>query len=301
MAERFDIARVEHLLATLQPARLTRVVDVGANPISPAPYQALKEIGGCEVWGFEPHPGQFAKLLETAGENEHYLPHALGDGGRHGFNITRSSGFSSLLAPNPAVARGMGRFGWGMTVAETREVETRALDDIAELPAFDLLKIDVQGAEAMVFEHGARALDGALAVITEVSAIPLYEGQPLLDDQMRLLRARGFDLHKFLHFRELKVKSPRTARLRAGTAHANQLIDGDAVFLRALFDHDALDDEQIKHMVLLADAVFESFDLAAVLLGRLVDRGRVTEAAFDAYVDRLPGLKRTGAVKGAAA
>ncbi len=295
MPEHFDRNRVALLLDTLAPKRRSRVVDVGANPISLPPYQPLQEMGGCEVWGFEPHPRQYAKLVKNATDNEHYLPYAVGDGQAGTFHRTRASGFSSLYKPNEEVSEGLGRFRWGMQVAETSAIETRRLDDLDELPAFDLLKIDIQGGEANVFENGARAMAQTLAVITEVSAIPLYEGQPLLDDQMRALRTQGFDLHKFLFFKELKIKSPRTERLRRGRFHSNQLVDGDAVFVRALFDHNSLGDEALKHLIILADAVFESFDRAAVLFGRLVDRGVVTETALSAYLDEVPFNKPAAA------
>lgn len=298
MAERFNKARVEALISLLSPQRLTRIVDVGASPLTPTPYGALKEIGGCEVWGFEPNPDQFRRLVKAAGPREHYLPYALGDGRPAQLHVTRNPGFTSLLRPNPATAQALGRFVRATEVTASDAIDTRRLDDIDELPAFDLLKIDIQGGELAVFENGPRLMSSALAVITEVAAAPIYRDQPLLDDQMRALRELGFDLHKFLFFKTLRVNSPRTARFKNRAFHANQLIDGDAVFVRGVFDLSGHSDEALKHIAILADAVFESFDLAAVALGELADRGRISQAGFDAYVDRVPGTRPAGDAPG---
>lgn len=301
MGDRFNKARAKWLIATLAPDRLTRIVDIGASPITPSPYAGLKSLGGCEIWGFEPNPKQYDRLVARAKPNEHYLPYAVGDGAGATLYLTRGAGFTSLYQPNRQLTRALGRFETSMEAVSTEDIETRRLDDVAEIPEFDLLKIDIQGGEVAVFENGQRLLSTALAVITEVAAVPIYKDQPLLDDQMRSLRALGFDLHKFLFFKQLKIKSPRTARLRKGEFHANQLIDGDAVFLRGLFDLSCHSDEALKHLIILADTVFDSFDLAAVLLGELVERGKVTEGQFDAYVDRLPRRRKAGPAKPAEA
>lgn len=78
----FSRTRVETLIDVLQPSRLTRVVDIGANPINDNPYKNLLDMGGCEVWGFEPQEPAFNELMRTKRENEHYLPYAIGDGTR---------------------------------------------------------------------------------------------------------------------------------------------------------------------------------------------------------------------------
>lgn len=297
MGDHFSKARAKWLISTLAPDRLTRIVDIGASPITPSPYAGLKSVAGCEIWGFEPNPKQFERLVARAKPNEHYLPYAVGDGATATLYLTRGAGFTSLYEPNRQVTRAMGRFETSMEAVSTEVLETRRLDDVEEIPEFDLLKIDIQGGEVAVFENGRRLLSSALAVITEVAAVPIYKDQPLLDDQMRSLRGLGFDLHKFLFFKQLKIKSPRTARLRKGGLHANQLIDGDAVFVRGMFDLAQHNDEALKHLIILADTVFDSFDLAAVLLGELVERGRVTEGQFDAYVDRLPWRRNVAAAE----
>lgn len=283
VADTSDTARARFLVAALAPERATRIVDIGASPLSPPPYDGLRAAGLCEVWGFEPQPEQFDKLVAEARPNEHYLPNAVGDGGSHELRITAGPGLTSLFEPHRGNIAGLGHFIHMSQVRERVALTTARLDDLADLPQFDLLKIDIQGGEAMVFEHGGAKLGTALAVITEVAAIQLYEGQPLLDDQMRLLRGFGFSLHKFLHLIRQKLATEATKRLKT-RGNRSQLVDGDAVFVRGLLDRDSLTDEQAKHLAILADAVFTSFDLAVALVEMLEARGAVAAGTLEAYL-----------------
>ena len=277
------------LAEVLAPTRRTRIVDVGANPTDSNPYAELLAAGLCEVWGFEPHETAYAELVAAAGEKETYLPHAVGSGEPGVFRVCRGSGFSSLLEPNIHTFDALGRFHRGASVIAEHPVQTRRLDDMADLPEFDMLKIDVQGGECMVFEGARHRLGHALAVITEVAAIPLYVNQPLLDTQMRLLGEMGYGLHRFLSFRSVQYRNPMAARLRS-RRYRSQLTDGDALFVRGLLNLGSLADEELKHLAILADSVFMSHDLVVVILSLLLDRGLIDAATADAYIDHLPEL-----------
>lgn len=282
---RFDADRLRALVDLLAPARLTRVVEVGANPINDNPYGALRDAGLCHVWGFEPGEEAFARLTPSARET--YLPVAVGDGTEQTFHLTKSISLASLLEPDPATAAFWARLGKPGTVVERIPVKTARIDDLDEIPEFDLLKIDVQGGEMMVYDGAPRRLDTALMVISEVGFMPIYKDQPLLDAQMARLRGHGFDLHKFLHLKALSLRGGMASTLHK-RRHQNQLVDGDAVFLRSLRRPEALSDEQLKHMAILAEAVAESFDVVARCLDHLVERGAVAAAAAEAHVARLP-------------
>lgn len=279
----FNRRRVKTLLDALKPARLTRIVDIGANPINDCPYSALLKIGGCEVVGFEPQPKALQELQDSKGPNETYLPYAVGSGGTSSLNVMFQSGFTSLLEPNADTIKYLGRFSRGMRVVEKVDIETKRLDDIEELPDFDLLKIDIQGGEQDVFRNGNNKLSSALAVITEVAAIPLYKDQPLLDTQMSSLGALGFSLHKFLFLESVRVRNS-VADLLAPRFSRSQLTDGDAVFVRNLLVLHDQSDEQLKHLAVLADAVFGSFDLAGHCLSILIDRDAIKKDDVDAYI-----------------
>ncbi|SEM83944.1 FkbM family methyltransferase [Palleronia pelagia] len=281
----FDADRVGDLIAVLSPARPTRVVEVGANPINDNPYANLRDMGGCHVWGFEPDRTAFARLESR--ENETYLPHAVGDGARRTLKVCRMPSLTSLLEPAASTHRYLQRMSKPATVEQRVDVDTVRLDDLAEPDAFDLLKIDVQGGELLVFEGAANRLRETSVVITEVGFLPIYEDQPLLDAQMAALRAAGLMLHKFLHLKALSLRGGMNTGLHK-RRHGNQLIDGDAAFVRDIMEPDAVPDEQLKHLAILSDAVLESFDLAVRCLDLLVARGSIDGNAAQSYVDRLP-------------
>jgi FkbM family methyltransferase len=287
MSADFDAKRAAALIGLLSPARVTRIVDVGANPLDVPPYQGLLKMGGCEVWGFEPQEEALEKLRRDAGAGEHYLPYVVGDGSGGTLRVCADSGFTSLLEPSGATMAALGQFKDRAKVVERLEVETVRLDDIADLPEFDLLKIDVQGGECAVFEHGQARLSGAVAVISEVSALPIYEEQPLLPDQAAILGKMGFGLHKFLFLKSFGFRSGYCHRLRR-KHYRSQLGDGDAVFVRHLFGLERLEDEALKHLAILADAVFLSQDLGVAALGVLAGRGRITPEQVHDYIDLLP-------------
>lgn len=287
MSADFDANRARALIGLLAPARATRVVDVGANPLDVPPYAGLLKMGGCEVWGFEPQEEALSRLRRDAGAGEHYLPHVVGDGARGILRICADSGFTSLLEPSRTTMEALGQFKDRAKVVDRIEVETVRLDDIADLPEFDLLKIDVQGAECVVFENGARHLSASVAVISEVSALPIYEGQPLLADQAAMLGRAGYGLHKFLFLKSFGFRAGYCGRLRR-KHYRSQLGDGDAVFVRHLFALERLEDEALKHLAILADAVFLSQDLAVAALGMLADRGCIGAQSVHDYIDLLP-------------
>lgn len=277
------------LLENLKPERLTRVVDVGANPLEEPAYMELFKLGGCEIWGFEPQPEAFKQLQENPAPRAHYLPYAIGDGSKTKLNIYASSGFTSTLSINPLLYEGLGLFPAVRTPIEQIDLETKRLDDMEDLPEFDLLKIDIQGGETKVFDNASRHLSKAVAVITEVAAIPLYTDQPLLDAQMRSLRQYGYDLHKFLFFKQITRKTRATKSLHRRRSR-NQLLDGDAVFLRGLLDFRQLNSQELRHQLLLADSVYESYDLALHLLQELIGRREVPKNLLTDYLNLLRPL-----------
>lgn len=277
----FEASRAGALDALLAPERRLRIVDIGANPLDDPPYGGLLRAGLAEVWGFEPQREAFEKLEAEAGENTHYINAAVGKGGRATLHVCKADGFTSLLVPNDEMLRFSRHFEGEIDVIEKIGVETEKLDRI-DMPQVDLIKIDIQGGERDVFRHGKRQLGGALAVISEVAAVPIYEEQPLLDEQMAELRKTGYHLHKFLFFKSIKLRSPLGRAIR-GPGARGQLLDGDAVFVRGLMGFRDFEDEALKRLAMLADAVFGSADLALACVSALVERGAVDEAEAQAY------------------
>ncbi|MFJ3231204.1 FkbM family methyltransferase [Streptomyces sp. NPDC086787] len=270
----------------LQPVRPTHVVDVGANPIDgDPPYKGMLEAGLCRVTGFEPQPEALAELQRRKGPNETYLPHALGDGDTHTLRVAVASGMTSLFRPDPnrlALFNGFGE--WGRVLEEI-PVPTRRLDEVEEVGAFDLLKIDIQGAELMVFQGAGQKLAEAVAVHTEVSFVPLYEDQPVFGDVDQELRSRGFIPHTFAATKHWPIAPVVFGGDFRRAQH--QLLEADVVYVRDFGHLESMTDEQLKHMSLIAHHVYGSNDLAHRCLAELVQRDVITPDTPNRYLASL--------------
>jgi FkbM family methyltransferase len=78
---------------------------------------------------------------------------------------------------------------------QVREVAIARLDTVVKrdnLPAPDLVKIDVQGAELDVLAGAAETLRRASALIVEVSLVDYNTGAPLIADVMAAIDREGF-------------------------------------------------------------------------------------------------------------
>jgi FkbM family methyltransferase len=232
--------------------------------------------GLCSVVGFEPHKAAFDALVELAGPNELYLPHAVGDGAVRKLHVTASMGMTSLLEPDPVrLAMFAGFTEWGAVIREDW-METYRLDGFTEIKAMDLLKIDVQGSELLVFGGAKLLLAGAVAVHTEVSFVPLYKNQPSFGDIDSDLRAKGYLPHCFESVKRWPLGPVKVS---------NQLLEADIVYFKDLARADEYSVEQLKHLALLAHYVYRSYDVAHAVLVLLVGRDDLDAAVPDDYIE----------------
>jgi len=276
----------EALNELLGPTRLTAIVDIGANPIDgDPPYQAMLQKELCTVIGFEPQPDALQSLLDRKSALEKYLPLVVGDGSDHVLHVAQASGMTSLLPPDPA---SLGLFNgfpeWGTVVAR-ESVPTVRLDDIAEITELDFLKIDVQGAELMVFRGGTQRLAGAVAVQTEVSFVGLYKGQPTIGDIDAEMRQQGFLPHAMVALK----RWPLAPVIYDGDFRRpmHQLLEADMVYVRDFRQTDDMSQEQLTHLALLAHHLYGSSDLTHLCLLALMKRGLVSAAGPEAYLSSL--------------
>lgn len=261
------------------------VVDVGANPLDEPAYAGLLALGACRVVGFEPQPEAYAALQGRDPEREVYFPHAIGEPGPAALRVFGGSGFASTFDIDDTSIGFIADPRWQdqTRLRETIPLELTALDDVPDLPAFDLLKIDVQGSELAVFRSGRRALSSALCVIPEVGFFPLYRDAPTFGDVHAELVAQGFVLHKFLFQKSVHLHGSQS-HVADVRVEGSQLVDGDAVYLRDLRGLGGWPDQEVKKLVVLAALVIDSRDLAVRALDVLVERGVVPAGLPAAYV-----------------
>ncbi len=267
--------------------RITRVLDVGANPINPAPYSKLLENGGCELFGFEPQKDAYDKLMQEPVTNRTYFNQAVGSGKDKSLYVTLHEGFTSLFKPYRPSLDFLGRFGRSMCIVDEVKLDLVGLDAIDALPLIDLLKIDVQGAEVDIIKTGTRTLADCCAIIVEVRFLRLYENEPMFGDLDVFLRDKGFILHKMLPMKLVMINNSQSSKLRPRRA-GSQLIDGDAVYIRDLTHLDDISNDQLKHLAICAACVFESYDLALYAIDQLIARDVVGQNVADRFVDHIP-------------
>lgn len=264
-----------------------KIVDVGANPVNEPPYAAMLKDGRCEVYGFEPHPAAYDQLIAEKGPNEHYFNLAVGDGTQQQLYIIKPSGLTSTVPLEPKGFHYLGHWLGALDNITTVPVDTVRLDDVDELPDIDVLKIDIQGGEKLVFENARKKLANAAVVITEVRHSQLYKDEPMFGGLDLELRAQGLIFHKFMDNKPVVLNSSQFERLKVG-GNRNQLVDGDAAYICNLLDPDSLSTAQIKSLAMAGHDIVRSYDLVARCLDLLVARDEVGETAPAQYVDHLP-------------
>lgn len=269
-----------------EEARLT-LVDIGANPINVPPYRALMEAGGCMVVGFEPQKDAFDALQARKAANETYINAAVGRPGKSRLNVYPASGFTSLFRLHSPSLEFLGRFQRLAGREETAVVTLRGIDEISQIPAIDVLKMDVQGAELDILTTGREKLAQAVAIIPEVRFYRLYEDEPLFGELDRELHAQGFVLHKFLPPARVMLGNSQGRRLNPNVIRS-QLVDGDAVYIRNLERPEAWTAAQLRHLALAADSIFDSPDLALRCLDLLAARGAIPANSARKYVGLMP-------------
>jgi FkbM family methyltransferase len=277
------------LCAILRPQRLTSVVDIGANPIGgDPPYQPLLQKRLCRLFGFEPNPHALTELNAKKSDRETYLPYVVGSGGQGRLRVCRAPGMTSLLEPDPHMQSQFPMFTeWGHVVGEIT-ASTRRLDDIVEIDALDFLKIDVQGSELAVFRHGRQRLARAVVMQTEVSFVPLYKNQPVFGEVDLELRSLGFLPHAFVAI-DKRMICPLVGSTPYEAYH--QLVEADVVYVRDFTKPDDMDDEQLKHLALVAHHCYGSHDLAANCIQHLMRRGAIAADARTRHLDLVTSAR----------
>lgn len=125
------------------------------------------------------------------------------------------------------------------------------------------MKIDVQGAEKMVFENGIELLRDIMVIDTEVEFVPLYQNQPLFGDVDACLRENGFLFHKFNGlagrcFKPLLVNNNPNVPL-------SQLLWSDVVYVKNFLQLSHPPQKLLKCAAVLHE-VYQSFDFSHYIL-----------------------------------
>lgn len=281
-------ARVQYLHDVVSPERLTRIVDVGANPINDPLYANLLNMGYCEVWGFEPQEQAFQALMEASVPNTHFVQKAVGRTGKGMFYDHPESGLSSLYPIRKESVTYLNHPGWHREEVTGTEVELTALDDMVEVPRTDVLKIDIQGGELDVIESGRDKLSEAICIITETRFYRMYEDEPMMAALDFEIHDQGFCFHTFEFTKKTLIRNSQRKRM-GNPVFRRQMLDGDAIYIRNPETIEEWSDEQVRHLAIVSAGLISSYDLCVYCLDEMVRRGSVSDEVPGAFVDRLPG------------
>jgi FkbM family methyltransferase len=187
----------EHISWLLRELRINCVLDVGANIGQYGQRLRARGYDG-RIVSFEPLPHTAERLREAAhGDPDwHVVECALGDAeGTADMNVADGRGAtSSLLSPS--------EFGksWSSRLEGVRreQVRIRRLEDVFDEAVAGLdsprvyLKLDTQGYDLQAFSGAGERIRDVLAMQSEVSNVPIYEGMPRLPEQISVYEAAGF-------------------------------------------------------------------------------------------------------------
>jgi FkbM family methyltransferase len=175
------------------------VFDVGANA---GQYtQLLRKVGySGRIVSFEPLSNAYVKLAKLAAQDELWVlapRSAVGDkDGEIAINVSKRSTSSSVLPMLKTHLEVSPDSAYG----SSEVVPLVCLDSVADeyIPPDSnaiFLKIDVQGFEKYVLAGATQLLSKIVGLQIELSVVPLYDSQPLLEDMLILLSKYGFELH----------------------------------------------------------------------------------------------------------
>jgi FkbM family methyltransferase len=194
-----SVGSIEYILQrrqVFQDFAIDLALDVGANTGQFA--HDLRVFYKGDLISFEPVSAAFLRLASTASRDPRWKVYQFALGSQNStqtINVYRRTEMSSLLKAN---AYCTGRYGESVATTGQEVVPVRRLDDVLDEVAPDhtrrrvFLKMDTQGYDLEVFKGLGNKLKHVVAIQSEVSLIPIYEGMPHWIDSILVYERAGF-------------------------------------------------------------------------------------------------------------
>ena len=207
------ISEIPRMYQSLVYHKIDLVLDVGANVGQYA--MLLRRLGySGKIVSFEPLSSAYSQLKVASNKDELWevAPRtAIGnEDSQISINISANSQSSSVLNILDSHVNAASN----SVYIDSEKVKLQRLDTIA-LDYFEkdansvFLKIDVQGFERQVLEGAMNILPRIKGIQTEMSLIPLYQGQLLFQETLALLDKLGYELYSLIP----GFADPKTGRL----------------------------------------------------------------------------------------
>ena len=242
------------------------VCDIGASPVEPTSFiDDLINNTNAILYGFEPNEDEFKKLNQT--ERKKYFNIAIGNGKTETLNICAAAGMSSVLKPDLQYLDLFHGFTEWAKIIKSIDIQTKKLDEINFEKKIDFFKIDIQGYEYEIINHGKQKIKESLIVQIETSPIPLYKNEKSFSYICSSLEDLGFNLHMF---NKIKTRCFKPITLQNNIySGINHLFQLDCVFIKNLNLIDNLSVEELKKLSLMLFYSFKSYDLVDMLIQKI--------------------------------
>lgn len=185
----------EYIPYVLDRLGINCVLDVGANA---GQYGRMIREGGYRgrIVSFEPLARYVEELERTAAADDDWLVRPFALGNEHGTTqINYVAGTISSLLPASDFGKDWSQ---GLREATAQTIQIRRLDALFEEVTAGLdeprvyLKMDTQGYDLETFRGAGERIHDIVALQSEVSWVPLYEGMPRFPEQLAAYEEAGF-------------------------------------------------------------------------------------------------------------
>ncbi|MEX1116979.1 MAG: FkbM family methyltransferase [Akkermansiaceae bacterium] len=192
-ARGFDIVKHKDLPDWLALHEIDIVLDIGANDGRYA--TEIRDAGWAgKIVSFEPQPAVFERLKQRMTGDSTWSGHQIGLGNENSsltlnaYGMDVLSSFLQKKIDDQEVTK--------IQVPVKRPEDI--LDGVLDGRKRPFVKIDTQGFEMEIIRgFGSRAKD-IVGWQIELSVEPLYEGQPMMEEVISIMRANGFSLWRIL-------------------------------------------------------------------------------------------------------
>ncbi|MDX2142561.1 MAG: FkbM family methyltransferase [Rhodospirillaceae bacterium] len=174
---------------------ITTVIDVGANEGQFGLFLRRRLHYRGKIISIEPLPDAFAKLESQIRDDPSWSAMNLALGAAEAtlsFNVAANSQSSSFLPMTHQLLESAPEIRYNSSI----DVRVRRLDSVEDIrnAANDrsLLKIDSQGFEHEILVGAGDALNRISLLYLELSLVPLYEGEWLIEEMISFLRGKNF-------------------------------------------------------------------------------------------------------------
>jgi len=252
------------------------VCDIGASPCDPTQHiEELLNNTKSFLYGFEPNKEEYEKLkfLEYKGTKE-FFNDAIGDGLENYLNICAYPGWTSFLEPDTDYISKFHNFENASKIIKKVFLKTKKLDDIKFKDKIDLFKIDAQGYESVIIEHGLNKISDALVVQLELSPVPIYKNEKNFSYVCKLMEDLKFNLHMFSNINTRTFK-PMILGNNTGIG-LHTIFQLDCIFVKNYHEIEKLNEEKLKKLILIMFYCYKSYDFVDYLISKLDNLSNTT-------------------------